>query len=59
MNRGIDQKPTKQILVDREIHKLLKIRACQQGETIKSLVEDALGELLAIDGEGKYAQRKT
>ena len=48
-NRQIDKKLTKQVRIDSELHRLVKIKAAESGETIKSLIEDALAELLAID----------
>ena len=48
-NPQIDKKPTKQVRIDKGLHKLVKIRAAKSGETIKSLVENALAELLAVN----------
>jgi len=48
-----DKKPTKQIRIDSGLHCLLKKSAKEQGESMKSLIEDALSELLAIDNQ-KY-----
>lgn len=51
MSQLIDKKlpnsGTKQVRVDQEYHRRLKIRASQQRETIKALLEDAIGELLS------------
>ena len=47
---------TKQIRVDDGIHHLLKIMAVEQKTTIRSLVEDGLSELLAVDGKGNYGK---
>lgn len=48
-SREIDNKSTKQIRIDAGLHKLLKMYAAKSGRTIKSLIEDYLAELLAID----------
>jgi predicted HicB family RNase H-like nuclease len=51
MDRQIDKKlpnsGTKQVRVDQEYHRQLKIRASRQRESIKALLEDAIGELLS------------
>lgn len=46
-----DKNSTKQVRIDSELHRLLKVKAAEQGETLKSLMEDALGELLAVDNQ--------
>lgn len=48
-SQQIDKKPTRQVRIDRELHRLVKIEAARSGETIKSLVEGALAELLAVN----------
>jgi len=48
-NRQIDKKRTKQVRIDSELHRLVKIEAAKSGETIKSLVESVLAELLTVD----------
>lgn len=48
-NRQIDKKLTKQVRIDSELHRLIKIKAAKSGETIKSLVEGALAELLSVN----------
>lgn len=48
-----DKNPTKQIRIDSGLHYLLKKLAKEQGESMKSLIEDALSELLAVDNQ-KY-----
>lgn len=50
-NRKIVEKTTKQIAIDMGLHKLLKIRAAKQGESIKELIEGVLAEYLAVDKE--------
>lgn len=49
--RRIDQKRTKQVRLDAEIVRRLKIMAAQRQETIKSLVEGNLADLVGIDYE--------
>lgn len=49
MNQQIDKKTTKQIRIDAGLHKLLKIKATEDGTSIKDCLEGYLGELLAID----------
>lgn len=46
MSRQIDRKTTKQVRIDFQLHRLVKIEAAKSGETIKSLVEYALAMLL-------------
>ncbi len=50
MNRKIDKKTTKQVVIDEGLHRLLKKKAAEEGATIKSVLEDYLAEVLAIDG---------
>lgn len=42
-----DIKTTKQIRIDAGYHKLLKLKAAEQGTSIKRLLEECLEELLA------------
>lgn len=49
-NREIDQKKTKQVLIDTELHRLVKMKAADEKTTIRTLVEGALAELLAVAG---------
>lgn len=44
MNRQIDIKLTKQVRIDSEWHKYLKIEAAKQGMTAKGLLENLLAE---------------
>lgn len=46
INRLIDNKKTKQIRIDIELHRLLKIMASSEKISIKELVERSLGELV-------------
>jgi len=50
MNRKIDKKTTKQVVIDEGLHRLLKKKAADEGVTIKSVLEDYLAEVLAVDG---------
>ena len=47
-NRQIDKMNTKQIRIDAELHHLIKIKAAKVKQSIKSLVEGILIELLEI-----------
>lgn len=47
-NRQIDTKITKQVRVDSGWHKLLKIRATEDGKTIKEVLEELLSEYLEV-----------
>lgn len=48
-----DKNSTKQIRIDAGLHKLLKLKAINEGTTIKSVLEDYLAEVLAVDNQ-KY-----
>lgn len=47
-NRKIDQKTTKQIVIDKGLHSLLKVRTAEDGKTIKEVVEGLLSEYLEV-----------
>ncbi len=47
----IDKKATKQIRIDAGLHRLLKLKAAGSGESIKTLVEGYLAEVLAVVDE--------
>ncbi len=47
----IDKKGTKQIRIDAGLHRLLKLKAAADGESIKTLLEGYLAELLAVTGK--------
>lgn len=47
-NRQIDKKTTKQVRIDINVHKHLKIQATKEGVSIKALLEGYIGELLNI-----------
>lgn len=53
MNRQIDKKTTKQVLVDIGLHKLLKIEAAKRDITTKELVEGFIVEGLGTDYQKK------
>ena len=44
-----DKNLTKQIRIDTELHRLLKIKAAESSMTIKELLEGYLAELLAAE----------
>lgn len=44
MSQQSDKKTTKQVRIDSEWHKYLKVEAAQQGMTIKTLLETILAE---------------
>lgn len=44
---------TTQVRIDKDLHQLLKIKAAKQGESIKSLLEDSLAELLEVKTENE------
>ena len=48
-NRKIDQKITKQVVIDSGYHKLLKKYAAESGTTIKALLEECLVEYLSME----------
>jgi len=49
-NRLIDQKRTKQVIIDTGYWRLLKIHAAKQSMTIKELLEGYIGDGLGKDG---------
>ncbi len=50
-NRLVDKKRNKQVLIDAELHRLLKIKAATQKLTIKALLEGVLAEMLSVEME--------
>ncbi len=44
--RQVDQKSTKQVRIDISIHKLLKVYAAKRGETLRSVIEGCLADIL-------------
>ena len=49
MSQQIDKKPTKQVRIDSGLHRLLKIKVAESGETIRELVEGFIVEGLGTD----------
>lgn len=49
MSRQIDKKKTKQVRIDKTLHKIVKIEATKQGGTIRELVERYIDEGLNLD----------
>ncbi|MFH1408182.1 MAG: hypothetical protein ABIG91_04095 [Patescibacteria group bacterium] len=47
-NRKIETKTTKQIVIDKGLHQLLKTEAARAGKSIKEFVEECLAELLEV-----------
>ncbi|MBI3379355.1 hypothetical protein HY029_01210 [Candidatus Gottesmanbacteria bacterium] len=47
-NPQIDRKSTKQVRIDSELHRLLKVKAAKSGMTIKNLLEEYLADLLGV-----------
>ncbi|EKE05104.1 MAG: hypothetical protein ACD_19C00426G0126 [uncultured bacterium] len=47
-NRQIDIKTTKQVRIDYGWHRLLKIRAVEDGKTIKEVLEELLSKYLEV-----------
>lgn len=45
-NREIDNKMTKQVIVDKGLHKLLKLESAESGRSIRKLVEAAIVEAI-------------
>jgi len=52
-NKQVNRKVTKLVRIDASIHKLLKIRAAESGETLGSLIEGSLGEMLGVKNKKK------
>jgi predicted HicB family RNase H-like nuclease len=52
-SRKIDKNLTKQVRIDSGLHQLLKIKAAKSGESIKTLIEGCLADLLEVKGESE------
>ncbi len=52
-SQQIDKNLTKQIRIDVGLPQLLKVKAAESGMSIKTLLEQYLAELLAVEGEQK------
>ena len=50
-NRQVDKKLTKQVRIDAELHRLLKIKSSSAGISIKTLLEGYLADLLAVENK--------
>lgn len=50
-NRKIEQKTTKQIVIDVGLHRLLKIKATNAGMSIKDYLEGILADDLGVEKE--------
>ena len=48
-NRLVDEKSTKQVLIDCQLHKEVKIEAAKRSTTIRALIEEGLAEVLACE----------
>lgn len=48
-NRQIDRKSTKQIRIDAGLHQLLKLKATEAGESIKTFLEGILADVLGVN----------
>jgi len=44
----IDQKKLKQVVIDRSLHRLLKVKASRLGRSIRSLVEEGLATVFEV-----------
>lgn len=53
MSRQSDQKTSKQVRIDSGMHKLAKIRAAEEGVTLKTLLEWCLADYLGPDKDEK------
>jgi len=51
INREINPKTVKQVVIDAGIHRLLKIRASEAGQSVKELLEGVLADYLAVKGD--------
>ena len=49
MNQQIDQKQVKQVLIDKALHKYLKVLSATKQETIRGLVEASVLECYGKD----------
>lgn len=50
-NRKIDEKTTKQVVIDAGLHKLLKIKATEAGQSIREFLEGHLADILEVKSE--------
>jgi len=47
-SRQIDKKTTKQVRIDADLHRLLKIKAATEKTSIKVLLEEAIADILEV-----------
>lgn len=47
--RKVDKNKSKQVRIDAGIHKLLKIHCAERGETLRSVIEGCLADVLGAD----------
>ncbi len=59
MNRKIDQKRVKQVVTDSGLHQIAKIKAAKSGTTIRSVIENVLAEILAIENNENEQKKQT
>lgn len=50
-NREIARNAVKQVVIDAGLHRLLKIRASEAGQSVKELLEGVLADVLAAKGD--------
>ena len=53
MSRQSDNKTTKQVRIDSGWHKLLKLRATEDGKTIRELLEGILSECWELEKDNE------
>jgi len=53
-NRKIETKTTKQVVIDKGLHQLLKIEASKAGKSIKEYLEGFLAELLEVKPDDNW-----
>ncbi|MEX0617019.1 MAG: hypothetical protein WD231_04410 [Candidatus Woykebacteria bacterium] len=49
--RQVDKTKTKQVRIDASIHKLLKVYVAKRGETLRSVIEGELADILGVDND--------
>lgn len=52
-SQQVNKNPTKQVRIDTELHRLLKIQAARSRTSIRALVEQGLAEVLDAKTIGK------
>jgi len=51
MSQKSDKKTSKQVRIDARLHRLLKIKAAESGESVKSLLESCLADFLESEND--------